>query len=214
MNYIKQINTFYELLPTNPISANSQVLYFALLNINNRCNWKKDFSVANSTLMSLTSLSMSALQRARNGLIQKGYIEYKKGKGNNSGTYLIVNFEQQSEQQSEQQIEQQSEQQTDNKVNTLNKLNKTKQYIDHFDLTWKKYPNKQGKAKALEYYLQWIKGRKINGITRKLTDKEMYYAVLKYSQECEKKQIEQQFIKHGDTFFNKAILDYVELENE
>ena len=86
MNYIKQINTFYELLPTNPISANSQVLYFALLNINNRCNWKKDFSVANSTLMSLTSLSMSALQRARNGLIQKGYIEYKKGKGNNSGT--------------------------------------------------------------------------------------------------------------------------------
>jgi hypothetical protein len=134
MNYIKQVNSFYELLLTNPINANSQCLYFALLNINNRCNWKKDFTVANITLMTFTGLNMSALQRARNNLIQKGYINYKKGTGNNAGMYTIVEFnscvEQQSEQQNAQQSEQQNEQQSDSKpnstTNTLDKQNKTK----------------------------------------------------------------------------------------
>lgn len=34
----------------------------------------------------------------------------------------------------------------------------------------------------------------------------------KYKKECVKNKIEQQFIKHGDTFFNKAILDYITQE--
>ncbi len=86
--------------------------------------------------------------------------------------------------------------------------------LDHFKLIWKEYPNKKGKAKALEYYFQWIKGRKISGITKKLTDKQMYYAVKRYKKECEKNNTEEQYIKYGDTFFNKAILDYVEEEDE
>lgn len=86
--------------------------------------------------------------------------------------------------------------------------------LDHFKLIWKEYPNKKGKAKALEYYFQWIKGRKISGITKKLTDKQMYYAVKRYKKECEKNNTEQKYIKYGDTFFNKAILDYVEEEDE
>lgn len=86
--------------------------------------------------------------------------------------------------------------------------------LEHFKIIWKEYPNKKGKAKALEYYFQWIKGRKISGITKKLTDKQMYYAVKRYKKECEKNNTEQRYIKYGDTFFNKAILDYVEEENE
>jgi len=131
MNYLKQVNKFYELLLINPLNANSQCLYFALLNINNRCNWIKNFTVANTTLMTFTGLNISALQRARNNLIQKGYIKYQKGKSNNAGIYEIIEFEQQSEQQNEQHNEQQDEQQTDsttnNTANTLNKQNKTKQ---------------------------------------------------------------------------------------
>lgn len=125
MNYLKQVNKFYELLLINPLNANSQCLYFALLNINNKCNWIKNFTVANTTLMMFTGLNISALQRARNNLIQKGYVKYQKGKSNNAGFYEILEFEQQSEQQDEQQ----DEQQTDNTANTLNKLNKTKQKI-------------------------------------------------------------------------------------
>ena len=130
MNYIKQLNSFYQLLPSNPINSNAQSLYFFLLNYNNGLGWIKEFTVANSIVMGYTELNISALQRARNALVQKGYIKYQKGIGNNAGRYTIVEFEQQSEQQNEQQ----SEQQTDNKVNnrtnnttnTLNKLNKTK----------------------------------------------------------------------------------------
>ena len=32
MNYIKQVNTFYKLLPNNPLSSNAQCLYNYLLN--------------------------------------------------------------------------------------------------------------------------------------------------------------------------------------
>lgn len=80
----------------------------------------------------------------------------------------------------------------------------------HFELIWEIYPNKKGRAKAEGYFLGWLKGRKINSITSKLTDEQMYYAVLAYKKECENNKIDIQFIKHGDTFFNTAILDYVE----
>lgn len=90
-----------------------------------------------------------------------------------------------------------------------------KELLEHFELIWKRYPNKKGKSKALEFYLSWIKGRKISGMLKKLTDRQMFFAVIKYAKECEKAGIETRFIKHGDTFFNKAILDYVEnSENE
>lgn len=82
----------------------------------------------------------------------------------------------------------------------------------HFEIIWEIYPNKLGKSKAEKYFLQWVKGRKINGRNIKLTDKQMYFAVKKYKLECENK--DKQYIKHGSSFFNEAILDYVEAENE
>ena len=93
MNYLKQLNTFNELKMTNPVSANAQCLYLNLLHVNNRNHWKEEFSVSNSYMMALTSLSRQSLDRARNELKQKGFIEYTKGSGNQAGMYLIVNFE-------------------------------------------------------------------------------------------------------------------------
>lgn len=87
---------------------------------------------------------------------------------------------------------------------------KDEELRNHFEFIWNIYPNKKGKAKALQLYFNWLKGRKINSITSKLTDEQMYYAVLAYKKECEDNKIDIQFIKHGDTFFNTAILDYVE----
>ena len=93
MNYLKQVNTFFELLIANPLSANAQCLYFNLLNINNRCNWSVEFTTANSTLMAFTGLNKQALYRARNELIQKELIEFKKGVNQNqSGKYKILEF--------------------------------------------------------------------------------------------------------------------------
>lgn len=98
----------------------------------------------------------------------------------------------------------------------INNNNEQKQVLlDHFEKIWEVYPNKKGKAKAEEYFLKYVTtGRKINGKNTKLTDIQIWNAVCKYKNECKKNRIEQQFIKHGDTFFNKAIIDYIESENE
>ena len=101
MNYIKQCVSFFELQLTNRVSANAQALYYTLLNINNKCNWKERFTVANSILMAYTNLSLSAVQRARNELIQLKIISYKKGKGNQAGEYLLFRLYPYSEQQTD-----------------------------------------------------------------------------------------------------------------
>lgn len=108
MNYIKQLNAFYELLVVNPLSSSALCLYNTLLHINNKCNWTIEFTVANSTLQTFTSLSRMSLDRARNELIQKGYIKYKKGTGNQAGKYLIVCFDTQNVTQSDTQSDTQS----------------------------------------------------------------------------------------------------------
>ena len=123
MNYIKQLNTFHESLVVNPLNANSQCLYYALLNINNKCNWRKEFTVANSTLMSFTSLNKGQLERARNQLVQNGYIKYAKGENKSKApTYEIIILDTQNDTQDNTQ----TEPETILKPIPLNKLNKTK----------------------------------------------------------------------------------------
>ncbi|MCI8272883.1 MAG: hypothetical protein HFJ55_02230 [Clostridia bacterium] len=221
MNYIKQLNEFYPTLDYKPLNAEAIAIYFCLLQIANKTGWIDQFRVANNVLMSKCNIDKQKLTRAREKLISQGYIKYIKGKNQlEAPIYSIVQL------YSDTPLNTPDNTADDTPLNTpddtagntaddtINKQNKTKEYIEHFELIWERYPNKQGKAKALEYYLAWIKGRKISTITRKLTDKQMYYAVIRYAKECEENKIEQQFIKHGDTFFNKAILDYVEEERE
>ena len=93
MNYIKQLNGFFDSLLVNPLSTTAQTLYVHLLDINNRCGWKERFPVANIVLQSRAMLSRQQLDRARNELKQKGYIDYEKGTTRKAGTYLIVCFD-------------------------------------------------------------------------------------------------------------------------
>ena len=130
MNYLKQMNAFYKLLPNNPLSSNAQCLYFYLLNKNNELNWIKEFTVANMIVCGYTNLSRQALDRARNELKQKGYIDYQKGFSNQAGKYLIVSFDTQNDTQDNTQNDTQDDIQDDtqsgHRVSTLYKQNKTK----------------------------------------------------------------------------------------
>jgi hypothetical protein len=92
MNYIKQVNAFYKFLPNNPLSSNAQCLYSYLLNKNNELGWIKEFTVSNMIVCGFTNMSRQAVDRARNELKQKGYIDDKKGYANHAGTYVIVSF--------------------------------------------------------------------------------------------------------------------------
>lgn len=215
MNYITQLNEFYKNITADPLTSNAKNLYETLLHINSDSYWREEITVANTYLILLTGLNKQKIDRARNELIQRNFIQFKKGiNQSQAGKYRIIKLYVQNNTADDTPNDTPNDTADNTATDTINKQNKTKQYIDHFELIWDKYPNKQGKAKALEYYLAWIKGRKISSITKQLTDRQMYYAVIKYAKECEEKQIEQQYIKHGDTFFNKAILDYAEVEDE
>jgi hypothetical protein len=144
MNYLREINAFYDWLITNPIPADAQALWHVLMYINNKCAWQERFTVANKTLASLLGFSRQQLERMRNVLIQTGRIEYTKRDGRQAGIYRIVPFVSnnvtqhvtqtfvsnnvtQVETQPVTQLLTQPVTQTGHNQSTLNKLNKTKQ---------------------------------------------------------------------------------------
>ncbi|HEY9362138.1 MAG TPA: hypothetical protein VIQ00_02670 [Chitinophagaceae bacterium] len=125
MNYILQINAFYDWLETNPISDSSIVLWHGLMHINNKCGWKQEFTAAISLIQNKTGLSKSSILRARNNLKQCGLIDFKSREGNQSAAYRIVAFH--TEAQTVTQSGAQSGTQTETQTVPILKLNKTKQ---------------------------------------------------------------------------------------
>lgn len=90
MNYLKQINGFWNWRKLNTVSHTQADLYFTILDCANSAGWRQDFSAPNSTLMRLCQISKTQLSVCRNQLAQLGLIEYKPGKRSNSGTYRII----------------------------------------------------------------------------------------------------------------------------
>ena len=74
------------------------------------------------------------------------------------------------------------------------------------------YPRKESKNSAFNHYKAWLNGKKYAGKKIKLTNKQMWYATKKYAEEVKKEKKEKQFIKQGSTFFNEAIMEYVDFE--
>lgn len=92
MNYITEINRFYEWLETNEISDSAIVLWHALMHVNNRSGWLEEFPVKMITLQSKTGLSKSSVIRARKVLVDNGRIIYIEMSGQRSPIYTIVPF--------------------------------------------------------------------------------------------------------------------------
>lgn len=95
MNYIKELNAFRDWLLINELTTGEIALWYTLMSINNMAGWKEWFTAPNSTLQLLTGLSKQGLDNARNKLVQKKLIEYKKGTRNSAGLYKmnsLVNF--------------------------------------------------------------------------------------------------------------------------
>ena len=134
MNYISEINAFYDWLIRNPISANAQALWHRLMAYCNTFSWAENFTITNGRLVEDLNISRIELDRVRNILSQKGLIEYEKGNGNQCGTYKIISFVYQNNANPVTQTDTQLlhkpytvATQTDTQTVPLNKLNKTKQ---------------------------------------------------------------------------------------
>jgi len=213
MTYIELINAFEKWLETNYLPSSAQLLWYKLIALFNKAGWSEWVTVDNYRLMSIMQMeSEKTLIRCRDKLIENNFFEYQKGKKGSPNKYkiLTVNFTAQ--------MTVKTTVKTTANVSKINRIRQDKEndsskdeLKEHFDLIWEIYPRKKGggKTKSQEYFFNWIKGRAIDGRTIKLTDKQMYLAVKKYAEEC-KDIDDEKFIKLGSTFFNKAILDYVE----
>lgn len=92
MNYIAEINAFYDWLEINPLSTSAIVLWHSLMHINNKCRWANEFTVAASVLSVKSGLTDRTIRNARNELKQKGRIDWKTRGGNKAASYSLVSL--------------------------------------------------------------------------------------------------------------------------
>ena len=100
MDYVREINAFYDWLETNSLSASAMLTWHALIHINSKCFWKKEFTVAISVLALKTGdVSRRSIERARNELKQKGLITWHERGGNLSAVYTLHSLVRQTDAQ-------------------------------------------------------------------------------------------------------------------
>lgn len=91
MTYIDYLNDFNQWLETNPLPASSQLMYFKLLNIFNRAGWPEEVGVDNLRLqMMLDGAAKTTVVRARDKLVEAGFIAYKKGRKGFPNRYALT----------------------------------------------------------------------------------------------------------------------------
>lgn len=92
MNYIIEINRFYDWLETNQMSKSAIALWHGLMHINNKTNWIDEFSVAMSVLEFKTGFKSSELYKARTELQDKKRLLWWSRNGNQSAIYKLIPF--------------------------------------------------------------------------------------------------------------------------
>ena len=92
MNYLLEINAFYNYTVTNQVSSSAKSLWHALMQVNNTAGWCTEFTVAASRLCAIASLSESSFRRARSELAKKGIITYRSRGGNQCAIYQLISL--------------------------------------------------------------------------------------------------------------------------
>lgn len=184
MNYIREINAFYDLVQVKQLSTGQIALWHALMHINNKCAWAEWFTVPNLTLELISGLSRKGIYNARNTLKQHGLIDFKSN-GTKATSYRMIsllNITQTSTQVSTQRTTQENStmqnitqdttqgttqyttQSTTQDSATLNKLNETKLNETNNNNTGSSERNFDDKFKELVRLYQGC-GFRVNGLT-------------------------------------------------
>lgn len=225
-----EIPNYYAIIPANvrydkDLPANAKLLYGEITALCNKngCCWATNEYFANLYCVSKTTISLLIKK-----LVDKGYIKsqiiYKEGSKEILNRYLNIVNNSIEENLNTPIKENLKDNNTSINNTSLIKENikesenqstpekESEDEIDeyNFKIFWDAYPRKEGRTEAFGYFKKWVRGRKINGKTIKLTDMQVCKAVEAYAEE--KKYTETQYIQKGSTFFNKTILDYVDME--
>ncbi|WP_449355165.1 DnaD domain-containing protein [Virgibacillus natechei] len=129
MNYIKEMNAFYNRIDFQPISSSSVALWHTLMHFNNRCGWKKEFSVAASMLQLKAGLKATAFKTARLELQANGYITFQSRGSNRAAMYQMIS--QQMDFQQEDDSSQGSETSTSDQLSAHKPNNTPDHKADH-----------------------------------------------------------------------------------
>lgn len=98
VNYIREINRFMEYACDEHVTASERLLWYALMHICNQraqgAVWPDEYiRVSNDRLLSLCPMKYDTMVTARNGLKQRGLIEFIKGEKNKlSPAYRMCYF--------------------------------------------------------------------------------------------------------------------------
>ncbi|WP_174614719.1 DnaD domain-containing protein [Virgibacillus ihumii] len=90
MNYIKEMNAFYDQVIFNPLSGSAVALWHTLMHFSNKSGWRETFSVPATLIETKSGVKGSSFKRARTELQDKGYINVIPGNGNQSATYRMI----------------------------------------------------------------------------------------------------------------------------
>ncbi|WP_082232911.1 DnaD domain protein [Halobacillus massiliensis] len=90
MNYIKEMNAFHDELELNGVSSSAQVLWYLLMQFNNKTGWKQEFSVPTAAILVKSGLPESTFLRARRELEEKGYIHFQGGSRTKTPAYEMI----------------------------------------------------------------------------------------------------------------------------
>ncbi len=90
MSYIELINAFEKWCETNYLPISSQLLWYKLISLFNKCGWSEWVTVDNQRLMALLGMKREAtFIPCRDKLIKAELFEYRKGKKGSPNQYKI-----------------------------------------------------------------------------------------------------------------------------
>lgn len=193
MNYITIINNFWDYATTNPLPTGQVALYFALMHINNKCNWAEWFQAPNQVLSVLTGMSRSGILKARNELKQRGLIDFRE-RGTKATSYmLIANSKQDSKQDSTQVGVQNSgtlnKQRIRLKQNNIPPISPTES-IEKFLAA---YPCKGNEYLTEIAFIDCL-------MTKQVTEEQLIAAAGNYADRCERLETDKQYMKLPENF--------------
>lgn len=152
MNYIQQINLFWEKADDSPhLKGNYIAIYFALLRINNKYGWKEWFGADWAEVCQYSKVSKNTFYTGIEVLQDEGFILFEKGERSHlKPRFSVLIFENRTGTEQEQKgnkkgTKQEQKGNLDKLINyKTNKLTKEEAFI----IFWEQYHNDTGKKKT------------------------------------------------------------------
>lgn len=207
---MEQVANYYAIIPAcvrydNTLKPNEKLLYGEITAL---CNEEGYCWATNEYFAQLYEVHTKTISQWINELKEKGYlrVELVRNEKTKAIEKRIISINKKAD------IAIKENNITSTGENDDKSSVKETELADNFDKIWQIYPRKDGKNMAFNHYKAWLKGKNYAGRIVKLDNRQMWYATKKYADLVKENKTEKQYVKMGSTFFNDAIMEYVEVK--